>query len=160
MNCRAASRLLHRYFDEELPGELRNAVQEHLGSCVKCAAELGALAGLRNAVRALPETVPASDLWPRIQREIRTHPEVTIWEEAEPLFRRWVPLAAAALVAAVCVFFGLRRPTRRRVPIERQVASAVFASDEEAILLDGPISSDMVLRAAIYRHVEKAPEVE
>jgi len=151
MNCRKARKLLHRYFDGELAAALSTEVRAHLDSCAGCAAEFQALEALRKAVQSLPDMAPLPGLWARVEREVAAPRVVSVWEEAEPWFRRLVPVAAAALVLAACALVVSRSPKVEAPPIGRQLAAAVFPSYEEAILLNGPISSDMVLRATIYR---------
>jgi len=153
VNCRQAFRLMHRYFDNELSEALRDAVGKHFNSCPRCGAELQRLIALRRAVQSLPEAPSARDLWPEIRAEACPPARASVWEEAEPLFRRLIPLAAALLFVAMCAFLRIRKHTAEAVPLDRQLAAAVFPSEEEAILLDGPISPEMVLKATIYRDV-------
>jgi anti-sigma factor RsiW len=107
-------------FDDFLKGELppaeRLAVAEHLKGCDPCRAELEGVVALRAHVRALPrEIAPPRDLWPEIAARLRERGEAPAAEPADetviavdfrsrsrrPAWRRWAPLAAAAMVLVV-----------------------------------------------------------
>jgi hypothetical protein len=47
-------------------GEATPVAAEHAVTCAACAAELAALAELKNSLAALPPAAPPSDLWPAI----------------------------------------------------------------------------------------------
>jgi len=67
MNCRRANRLLVEYLDGELTGRRRQEVEEHVGSCARCAAECEALRGsLETLVVHVHDETPPEHLPERI----------------------------------------------------------------------------------------------
>lgn len=70
MTCEAVEATLPDYLDETLEAWLRTSVQEHLGECVRCAGLVRDLRDIQREAAALPDLIPARDLWPRVERRI------------------------------------------------------------------------------------------
>ena len=68
---------LSEYLDETLTGTERMAADAHLATCPACRAVVDDLRRVRARARALDERPPATDLWPRIAREIGLEPART-----------------------------------------------------------------------------------
>lgn len=103
---------LDHFLDGELPDPERITVQEHLGRCDECLAEVEALRGIRAGALALPrEIAPARDLWPgiaaRIQSGVPAEPPANVIRADFGAARRyrgstvWVIRIAAALALVV-----------------------------------------------------------
>ncbi len=114
------ARLLHElddFVDQALPPGERLACEEHLRSCDACRAEAVALQALVDAARSLPrEMQPEQNLWERIAARIR--PGVTSTSGLRLPAWRWLPVAAALLIAATALlsigrFRGLQAPPAR-----------------------------------------------
>jgi anti-sigma factor RsiW len=74
---------LSEYLDNELPPHERAALDEHLAVCDVCRATLRALEAVVAAAAAVPDTDPATDLWPGIAARIRqSQAETTTPSEA------------------------------------------------------------------------------
>lgn len=80
--------LLSAFLDSELTDAERAEVESHLPSCPECRAELAAIRYSRDAVRALPQEVEV----PSPVVAVRSR---SAWR------RRWIPAAAAAVLAFV-----------------------------------------------------------
>lgn len=104
---------LDDFMDGALPPAERAAVEEHLQGCEACRAELDGVVTLRAQARVLPrEIAPPRDLWPGIAARLRERaPAEEPSDEGvvvdfrarsrQPAWRRWAPLAAAAMVLVV-----------------------------------------------------------
>lgn len=72
MTCEAVEATLPDYLDETLEAWVRTSVQEHLGECARCAGLVRDLRDIQREAAALPDLIPARDLWPRVERRIGT----------------------------------------------------------------------------------------
>ena len=85
---------LDDYVDGSLSGTDRAAIQDHLERCEVCRADVAALEALLADSGRLPRVIePPRDLWPGIDRRLDDARRI--------LARRWLPLAAAAVIALV-----------------------------------------------------------
>ena len=115
-SCLSTSKLLDPYFDQELTGEERRRVEEHLQKCPTCQDSLKLMERIRGAIKPpVDEAIEKEDfqsMWQNIQREIRLG-ERPSWREAirgwldiSPLFRKkvWIPaLATVAILVSIMV---------------------------------------------------------
>ncbi len=112
-SCSAVSKLLEKYFDQEVTGEEKSLVETHLLDCEACQEVLRSMAELRNLVRApVEEAVEREDfqwIWQKIERGIRSEEKPTFWETLQawlqifPLFPKKVWIPAMAVVAIILV---------------------------------------------------------
>ncbi len=70
MTCEAVEATLPDYLDETLEAWVRTSVEEHLGECVRCTGLVRDLRNIQREATALPDLVPARDLWPDIAGRI------------------------------------------------------------------------------------------
>jgi len=119
MSCDEVLDRMDDFVDGTLAPADAAAVAQHLDGCAGCRAEERALRRLQTAARALPCGVePANDLWPAIERQIRSG---TVrdgrfgWWSGDAAGGRRLLAAAALLVAALGAVVGLLvvRETRR-----------------------------------------------
>ena len=61
---------LSEYLDGELDARERGALEAHLAGCAECRADLDALRAVVARAQALPDSGPASDLWPGVASRI------------------------------------------------------------------------------------------
>jgi hypothetical protein len=95
MSCDRIRDLLDNFLAGELPPDVSQEVQEHLGRCLSCRREWKGLQDLMQETSELPaEIFPERDLWPEIEMRIAG----TKSEPSRPL---WLYLAAAVLALAV-----------------------------------------------------------
>ncbi len=109
-SCSALSKLLEKYFDQEMTDEEKSVVETHLLDCQACQEVLRSMEELRNLVRApVEEAVQKEDfqwIWQKIERGIRLEERPTFWEnlrswlQISPLFQRkvWIPAVAVAII--------------------------------------------------------------
>ena len=112
-SCSALSKLLEKYFDQEMTDEEKSVVETHLLDCQACQEVLRSMEELRNLVRApVEEAVQKEDfqwIWQKIEREIRLEERPTFWENLQawlqisPLFQRKVWISAAVAVAIILI---------------------------------------------------------
>lgn len=103
MTCEAFDERLADYLEGEIAPADRRTVEAHLASCLRCAALVRDIDGLRAEASALPELAPSRDLWDAIAERIEA-----------PV----VPLVPPARVSVVA---------RRRRPMDRMRLAAVAA---------------------------------
>jgi hypothetical protein len=119
VSCSAISKLLEKYFDQEMTDEERSFVEAHLLDCRACQDVLRSMEELRHLVRApVEEAVQKEDfqwIWQKIERGIRLEERPTFWEnlrswlQISPLLQKkvWIPAAAVAilLILTIPLFF-------------------------------------------------------
>jgi hypothetical protein len=101
MTCEAFDAALPDYLENTLDHSTRARVETHLGECLRCAGLVRDIEKLRTEAGALPDLVPARDLWEGIESRIAA-PVIPMARSERP--RRfapaWMGIAAAALVVA------------------------------------------------------------
>lgn len=115
-SCSAVSKLLEKYFDQEVTNKERSLVEAHLLDCHACQDVLRSMEKLRDLVKApVEEAVQKEDfqwIWQKIERGIRLEERPTFWEtlrswlQISPLFQRkvWIPaVAAVAIILLITV---------------------------------------------------------
>ena len=103
-------------------GEASADSAQHAASCPECAAEVGRLRSLREAMAALPNESPSRDLWPVVKA----------MAVARRQHRTWIRVGwlAAGLAAAFTVAIGVRGAieTYAEAKLARQAHSLVAES--------------------------------
>jgi hypothetical protein len=102
MNCEQWQMLLGRYHDCELTRSERNAMEIHLAACTSCAADLGALAELSEAVCASEQPDPPTDLWERIAESVPRSQR----RDRITRMRRACEVAVASAIVGVAAILG------------------------------------------------------
>lgn len=102
MTCEAFDAALPDYLEGTLGDSLRAPVEVHLRECVRCAGLVRDLENIQRDASALPDLVPARDLWQGIEARIAA-PVIPL--AARPERRRsfapaWMGIAAAALIVS------------------------------------------------------------
>lgn len=138
MNCEHFDQLLDDYLDDRLDPGRRAQMEAHASTCASCRSRRDGLREVLAGAAALPRTIaPPRTLWPDIATRL---PARTASLRLRPdNWRRWVPLAAAAiLLVAVTAVLTLRfapRPTATAAaPPLPTVAAQEFAADREYAL--------------------------
>lgn len=111
--CEKVRILLDDYADKLLSPESARSVGAHVCSCETCARELEGIRRVREAARALPESIePPRDLWLGIAGRISGEvPQVARARTGRsPAWLRYAAAAAVVLAAALGAAFLLRRP--------------------------------------------------
>ncbi|MGE0551930.1 MAG: zf-HC2 domain-containing protein [Gemmatimonadales bacterium] len=120
MHCDELRDRLDAYLAGELADRERAASERHLAECADCAEDLAAARAIAPAAAALPKRLPAPDLWPAIERRIRTRGKVTL-----PV---WGLAAAALLLLALGA--TLSRITLPGFPAESASSAGSFVETE------------------------------
>jgi hypothetical protein len=102
MTCEAFDAALPDYLEGTLDDSMRAPVEMHLRECVRCAGLVRDLENIQRDASALPDLVPARDLWEGIEARIAA-PVIPL--AARPERRRsfapaWMGVAAAALIVS------------------------------------------------------------
>ena len=112
-SCSSVSKLLEKYFDQEVTNKERFFVESHLQNCLSCQEALRSMEELRTLIKVpVEEAVQKEDfpwLWQKIERKIRPQEELTWWQllrswlDASPLFKKkvWIP---AVVTVGVLLF--------------------------------------------------------
>jgi putative zinc finger protein len=100
INCERFDELLSDYLEETLDARQRAAMDTHAGSCVRCTAILRDVAGIRAEASRLPSLTPSRDLWQGIAARIEPTVVPLAERRTDGLSRRWIAVAAAALIAS------------------------------------------------------------
>lgn len=109
-DCSSVSKLLERYFDQEVTEGERSLVERHLPDCLSCQNEVKSMEGLRNLLKSpIDEVAQKEDfqwVWQKVKRGIELRERPTWWEVFQSwlgissLFRRrvWIPAVAVAVI--------------------------------------------------------------
>ena len=160
-SCSSISKLLEKYFDQEVTREERSLVEVHLADCRTCQAALTAMEGLRYLIKAPVEEADRKEsfpwVWQKIEREIQREERLTWkesirrWFDLTPLLRKrvWVPAAAAIaiLLLVITPYFYKKTPSSSESSVVEYVESQthsvmVYESEKGNVtviwLLEGP----------------------
>jgi len=108
--CFSTSKLLEKYFDQEVTDKERLLVETHLKDCSACLSALRSMEELRTLIKTpVEEAVQKEDfpwVWQKIEREIRLQEKQTWWQslrswlDLSPLLKKkvWIPAVATAVV--------------------------------------------------------------
>jgi anti-sigma factor RsiW len=102
MTCEAFDAELPDYLEGTLDDSVRTAVEMHLRECVRCASLVRDIENIQKEAAALPDLVPARDLWQGIQARIAA-PVIPLASRPERQRRfapPWMGVAAAALIVS------------------------------------------------------------
>ncbi len=108
INCENFDERLADYLEGHLEPAEQRAAEAHLTSCLRCAALVRDLDGIRSSAATLPELVPSRDLWNGIAQRIEAEviplvaparPAVVLTTRRRSFDRLRVAAVAAALVA-------------------------------------------------------------
>ncbi|MFN2637106.1 MAG: zf-HC2 domain-containing protein [Gemmatimonadaceae bacterium] len=124
MSCEAFDAMLSDYLEGTLDIPNRASVEQHLRECLRCAALVRDIDGIRKDAAALPDLVPARDLWAGIDSRIQA-PVIPFASRAvrQRRFAAWMGVAAAALVISTAGVTYLLT-ARSLTPTQRVVASS------------------------------------
>ncbi|MGD0916964.1 MAG: zf-HC2 domain-containing protein [Thermodesulfobacteriota bacterium] len=159
--CSSVSKLLEKYFDQEVTGEERSLVENHLHACPSCRQALKAMEGLRHLIKSPMEDAAKEEdfywVWQRIERETRPRERLTWkesilrWLDISAILRRkvWVPavvtMAILILIAVPFVFKEISFSSTASVVeyVESQSFNVmIYESDKGNVtviwLLEGP----------------------
>jgi hypothetical protein len=109
-SCGSVSKLLGKYFDQEVTDGEKIFVEGHLQDCPVCRDTLRSMEEVRTLIRVpVEEAVQTEDfpwVWQKIEREIRLIEKPSGWQalwsriDLRPLFQRrvWIPVLTAIAV--------------------------------------------------------------
>lgn len=153
MTCDALDAALPDYFEGTLDDAARESVEEHLTGCVRCANIVRGIESIRSEAAAMPELVPASDLWQGIEARIAS-PVIPLVARAQ-LRRRlvpaWMGVAAAALVmstAGVTYLLTSRSLTRAQTSVASSSGDKAIARSPATVTVEPRVAGGEAPRAS------------
>jgi anti-sigma-K factor RskA len=120
-SCSALSKLLEKYFDQEVTHEEKFLIEAHLLDCQACRDVLRSMEELRTLIKVPVEEAAQKEdfqwMWQKIERGIRKEERPTFWEtlqswvQISALFRRkvWIPAAAMAIILLIAIPLVLKK---------------------------------------------------
>jgi anti-sigma factor RsiW len=107
--CSSISRLLEKYFDQEVTPEERSLVEDHLSDCPACRSALLSMENLRNLIKSPVEEAVEKENFPwvwekiekGIQREERPGLLESLWSWLDVISLRKKKILIPAVAAAV-----------------------------------------------------------
>ena len=123
MTCEAFDAALPDYLEGTLDDAVGTAVEMHLRECVRCASLVRDIENIRKEASALPDLVPARDLWEGIEARIAAPviPLATRPERQRRFAPAWMGVAAAALIVSTA---GITYQLTARSLASDQIVSA------------------------------------
>jgi anti-sigma factor RsiW len=109
-SCSSVSKLLEKYFDQEITDKERSLMEGHLQDCSACRDALKSMEELRALIKVPVEEALQKEgfpwVWQKIEKEIRLQKKLTWWQslrswfDVSPLFQRrvWIPAVATVVV--------------------------------------------------------------
>jgi len=101
-SCEALDAALPDFLEGTLDDSRRSSVERHLRECVRCMSLVRDIESIRKEAQALPDLVPARDLWEGIEARIAA-PVIALAarpEQSKRFVPAWMGIAAAALVVS------------------------------------------------------------
>lgn len=138
MTCEQIDQQLDAYLDGTLDATSRTVVDAHLASCATCQAQSRELRAVLAAAERLPRSIaPPRNLWPAISSRLPAR--VGSPAATRPVWRRWAPLAAAAVLLIAVTAIVTYRIARDPMSLANQPAPTAtlpvsFAADREYTL--------------------------
>ncbi len=115
--CSSISRLLEKYFDQEVTPEERSLVEGHLPDCSACRMALDSMQNLRVLIKNPVEEAVGKEsfpwVWEKIEKGIQRKERVGLWDflksclDVTPLLKRKILIPA---VAAAVIFILITAP--------------------------------------------------
>jgi anti-sigma-K factor RskA len=108
--CSFVSRLLEKYFDQEVTPEERSLVEGHLPDCSACRMALDSMQNLRTLIKSPVEEAVEKEtfpwVWEKIEKGIQRKERPGLWDflkswlDVTPLLKRkiLIPVVAAAVI--------------------------------------------------------------
>jgi anti-sigma factor RsiW len=142
ITCEAFDGVLPDYLEGTLDGSLRSSVERHLRECLRCASLVRDIENIRSEAAALPDLVPARDLWAGIEARIAAPvvPLAAPFERQRRLAPAWMGVAAAALIVSSAGLTYLL--TARSVPpgdVRPAPGSPVAQTETTNVATKGPL---------------------
>ena len=110
-SCSSISKLLEKYFDQEVTEKERLLVEGHLQDCLACRNALESMEELRTLIKVpVEEAIQKEEfpwVWQKIEMEIRSPQEkltwwqfLRSWLDVSPLFKKkvWIPAVATVFI--------------------------------------------------------------
>lgn len=138
MTCDQFDQRLDEFLDGRLRPEEWPVMESHLAGCAECRARTEAMRAVLADAAALPKAIPpARDLWPAIAARLPERGKVVPLRPAS--WRRWAPMAAAAVLIIGVTALVTARITRTPAPLAGTPdlpppGLETFASDREYTL--------------------------
>ena len=138
MTCTELDQLLDAYLAGTLEATRRANLEAHLAGCESCRTLTGQMREVLASAARLPRSIrPPRDLWPDIADRLASR--TTQRPDRSIPWRRWAPLAAAAVLLIAVTAVVTVRLSRREVPVAisappGQSHVAGFAADREYVL--------------------------
>lgn len=157
MTCALVDQRLDAYLEGTLADQESVELEAHVAGCLACQADLDGLRLVLEDARGLRRAIdPPRNLWPKIAARLPTRP---ITARAR---RRWVPLAAAAILLVVVTALVTYTFSPRTTVVARSSARPApptlgFASDREYVLAADDL--ERVLRSGEGRLAPATVEV-
>jgi hypothetical protein len=133
MTCEAFDAALPDYLEGTLGDSLRASVEMHLRECVRCAGLVRDIENIQKEASALPDLVPARDLWQGIEARIAA-PVIPLAARPERQRRVapvWMGIAAAALVVSTAGITYMLTSNSIRSDASGRVARTVPAAQSQ-----------------------------
>ncbi|MGH7604732.1 MAG: hypothetical protein ACRENK_12150 [Gemmatimonadaceae bacterium] len=146
MTCEAFDAELADYIEGSLDASVLERAERHLRECVRCTSLVRDLERIRKEAGALPDLVPARDLWAGIEGRIVAPviPLVARPEKRRRLTPAWMGVAAAALIMSTAgvtyVLTARSLDSRPAVIMDAKNTTPAPSQASESTPVDNPAS--------------------
>jgi len=165
-SCSVISKLLGKYFDQEVTDEERSFVDAHLVDCHACQEMLSSMEKIRDWVKAPVEEAARKEdfpwVWEKIERAIRKEEKRPFWKvlpswlQISPLFQKkfWIP-AVAAMVVTLLVTLPL---VFQKTPISPSPSVVEYLESETNNVMVYDSENSKITLIWLFEEPEKEPD--
>lgn len=107
MKCKKIERLLNVYLDNELPEQIKPAIQGHLSGCEKCTHTLNEIVKLKELIGTTTPYPVNPFLWTRIAESLKEEALIPIGVLITKILRVWVPIATMLILLSAVILYRL-----------------------------------------------------
>ena len=163
--CSSVSKLLEKYFDQEVTDQERRFVEGHLQDCPACRDALTSMEELRTLIKIPIEKAAQKEdfpwVWQKIEREIRSQEKLTWWQslrswlDLSPLFKKkvWIPAVATAVV----LLFVTAQIIFKKTPSYSGASVVEYVESETNNVMVYDLEKSMVTVIWLFEEPEKGP---
>ena len=163
--CSSVSKLLEKYFDQEVTDKERLFVESHLQDCPACRDALTSMEELRTLIKIPIEKAAQKEdfpwVWQKIEREIRLQEKLTWWQslrswlDLSPLFKKkvWIPAVATAVV----LLFVTAQIIFKKTPSYSGASVVEYVESETNNVMVYDLEKSMVTVIWLFEEPEKGP---
>jgi len=164
-SCSSISKLLEKYFDQEVTDKERLLVEGHLQDCPACRDALTSMEEVRTLIKIPIEKAAQKEdfpwVWQKIEREIRSQEKRAWWQslrswlDLSPLLKKkvWIPAVATVVV----LLFITAQVIFKKTPSYSETSVVEYVESETNNVMVYDLEKAKVTVIWLFEEPEKEP---